>query len=448
MLEIQLHLSAFPKPDRLRFLAQEMVLKTLEPVEPRATAGHDPSIARSVLDAAYQEARHGPMLLAPELRLDRHLEAMIETATETWGKYRERAGERFQQILNQALAKMRSDLPAHRCEDCESDGLCGGILLTDRERDAVEPICLKSLYELAKAGAQFTRQLYAKHLPVLTGRVQIDFYFMSEPKDAVRAAVKPAKSLRHVPRRRVNPGRAAVGNAAPIAVDPAVAAVAAMMAADARANDPAFVTVAAMIAIDGTDVQMVLQLADGLASAARILPLARQVEVQQPSRKAMKKNLRRARMAISMLTPVLDGSDMPSLQVLDAAGVGHLDVGTGLAFLQALDQRAEKAERRIGSNGGTGKAWALPTALSAKDLCALAVAEVWMLARKSLPAPSSAKLHAVADAYWRASGGAKASSSWGTTASGWRRHFQRAVKEPQGSADRIKVRTLIARNRA
>jgi hypothetical protein len=221
-----------------------------------------------------------------------------------------------------------------------------------------------------------------------------------------------------------------------------------MMAADARANDPAFVTVAAMIAIDGTDVQMVLQLADGLASAARILPLARQVEVQQPSRKAMKKNLRRARMAISMLTPVLDGSDMPSLQVLDAAGVGHLDVGTGLAFLQALDQRAEKAERRIGSNGGTGKAWALPTALSAKDLCALAVAEVWMLARKSLPAPSSAKLHAVADAYWRASGGAKASSSWGTTASGWRRHFQRAVKEPQGSADRIKVRTLIARNRA
>lgn len=187
MLEIQLHLSAFPKPDRLRFLAQEMVLKTLEPVEPRATAGHDPSIARSVLDAAYQEARHGPMLLAPELRLDRHLEAMIETATETWGKYRERAGERFQQILNQALAKMRSDLPAHRCEDCESDGLCGGILLTDRERDAVEPICLKSLYELAKAGAQFTRQLYAKHLPVLTGRVQIDFYFMSEPKDAVRA---------------------------------------------------------------------------------------------------------------------------------------------------------------------------------------------------------------------------------------------------------------------
>jgi hypothetical protein len=153
MLEIKLHLSAFPLPDRIRFLAQELLLKNLEPVRRRAQVKHDPPIAGSVLDAAYNEARHGPLLLQRELKLAPHLEATVETAAETWRKYRASATARFQQILDQALGKMRSDLPAHRCSDCENDAFCAGIVLADQKRDTVEPVCLKSLYELAKAGA-------------------------------------------------------------------------------------------------------------------------------------------------------------------------------------------------------------------------------------------------------------------------------------------------------
>jgi hypothetical protein len=188
MLEIQLHLSAFPQSDRMRFLAQEMVIKNLEPVKSRADTADDPSITVSVLDAAYREARDGPMLLTNRVvRFDQHLEATVTTATETWRKYRASASGQLQRILDQALAKMHSDLPAHRCEDCERDGLCAGILLPDQERDALEPVCLKSLYELAKAGAEFTRHLYAKCLSGLTGRVEIDFHFASEPRAAERA---------------------------------------------------------------------------------------------------------------------------------------------------------------------------------------------------------------------------------------------------------------------
>jgi len=186
MIELHFHVSAFPHVDRMRFVAQEMVIRFLEPIINLAKSWQDRETATQILETAYRQARGGPVLRMRDAALHQHLDETVRKAAAEWDD-RSRHGlvsEPFTKVLEGAFSKLRAALGRQRCDDCEADKLCGGIL--PAQRIEVEPRCLNSLYQLVKASATFTRDLYGRYLVGLTNAVQIDLHFTPEPDLANR----------------------------------------------------------------------------------------------------------------------------------------------------------------------------------------------------------------------------------------------------------------------
>src|SRR5271168_1560710 len=102
MLQIDLHLTAFPRTDRMRFLAQEMVIRFLEPVRRVRESKGDISAVRAVLAAAHREAREGVALeLGSEI--DAHLRATVQEARAAWRKRSKLATAKLKAALDKGL---------------------------------------------------------------------------------------------------------------------------------------------------------------------------------------------------------------------------------------------------------------------------------------------------------------------------------------------------------
>ena len=79
MIHINLHLSAFPQAHRKRFLAQEVVIRFLEPAKERGAGPADSRHVSEILAAGYREARKG-VLLEENDPVHCHLDATIKKA--------------------------------------------------------------------------------------------------------------------------------------------------------------------------------------------------------------------------------------------------------------------------------------------------------------------------------------------------------------------------------
>jgi hypothetical protein len=185
MLQLHLQLSAFPQKERMRFLAQELVVIHLEPLRNLGVTENDLWVTNQVIDAANRKARGEPPLGRPTAAIDRPRETVMAAAAE-WQSQRELANAAFAPIMDDALHRMELALASPQCRDCEHDPLCSGLVMPGTTPAIVEPLCLRSLYALAKGSAKFTEDLYERHLASLTQPIDIDLYFVCEADSALR----------------------------------------------------------------------------------------------------------------------------------------------------------------------------------------------------------------------------------------------------------------------
>lgn len=186
MLHIDLHLTAFPRTDRMRFVAQEMVIRFLEPVRRARDSKGDIKAVREVLEAAQREARDGVALYSGG-DLDAHLQVTVEKADAAWREWSKGATARLHNALNRSLAEFRSAVAAMRCAHCLHDDLCRGIVLPDEPRKSIVSPCLHALDQMARDVSDFTRDIYRRHVSALTlQNIGVDLYVAPLSDDARR----------------------------------------------------------------------------------------------------------------------------------------------------------------------------------------------------------------------------------------------------------------------
>jgi hypothetical protein len=176
MLQIDLHLTAFHRKERMRLVAQEMVIRFLEPVLRFRETSDDTAAVQAVLAAAHGEARMG-VTLRLDSELDAHLQATVDKADAAWRGWSKLATKRLQRELDQGLSKFRSAAAALRCADCVHDDLCRGILLTELPRKDIVSPCLHTIDQMAREASDFTREIYRRHVPELVQQhIDVDLY--------------------------------------------------------------------------------------------------------------------------------------------------------------------------------------------------------------------------------------------------------------------------------
>jgi len=171
--------------------------------------------------------------------------------------------------------------------------------------------------------------------------------------------------------------------------------------------------------------------------SARLM-FARRLEEGQPGRADMKRRLRLVTNAARFLLDAI--KDMPTLGQLDYAGpdaVSAADLNAPAHLLVELRDRAERAEKTIPKGGGSGRAFAGCSA-SPMDHCAMLISEAWCMVHDEPPKPGNQIAQQAASALWRASGGIE--RGWGSTPSGWRKHFQAIERYDE---ERRRTRSLL-----
>lgn len=192
MLRMHLYVSAFPQADRMRFLAQEMVVRFLEPV-----LGHnsgrqstkDLKATARVLEFAYLEARNGVGIQDKDAAIFNHLSATLGVAAEQWKKVCAAKGAtspKLAQKFETALREFTEAAELHRCGDCPHDDLCEGIWLPHQTRPTCQPRCLETLRRLAQLAADFTADVYQRYVSALSHEIEIDIHFAGMSSKAAR----------------------------------------------------------------------------------------------------------------------------------------------------------------------------------------------------------------------------------------------------------------------
>jgi hypothetical protein len=185
-MHINLHLSAFAQPDRKRFLAQEVVIRFLEPAKERGACPADSGNLSEILDAGYREARKG-VSLEDSIPVSLHLEATIKKATAVFKERRKQFTPTTAKFIAAAFKSCRAAAAENCCEDCEEDSMCAGLALP-AARGGVEPRCLRSLYRLSRQAAEFTQAIYDRYFHDDPNEIDVDLHFVRERDDAVRVS--------------------------------------------------------------------------------------------------------------------------------------------------------------------------------------------------------------------------------------------------------------------
>jgi hypothetical protein len=185
MIHINLHLSAFPQVHRKRFLAQEVVIRFLEPARERGADPADSRHVSEILAAGYREARKG-VLLEENGPVHCHLDATIKKATAVFQERRTLFTPSVAKFFTAAFRSCRAAAAQYHCEDCVGDTMCAGLALPGSNGGGVEPRCLRPLYVLSRRAADFTQAIYDRYLHVDGKDIDIDLHFVSEKEDAAR----------------------------------------------------------------------------------------------------------------------------------------------------------------------------------------------------------------------------------------------------------------------
>jgi hypothetical protein len=185
MIHINLHLSAFPQAHRKRFLAQEVVIRFLEPAKERGTGPADSGHVLEILAAGYREARKG-VLLEQNAPVHCHLDATIKKAIAVFQERRKLFTPPVAKFVAAAFKSCRAAAAQYRCEDCVGDTMCAGLALPGPHGAVVEPRYLRPLYVLSRQAAEFTQAIYDRYLHDDGKDIDIDLHFVSEKEDAAR----------------------------------------------------------------------------------------------------------------------------------------------------------------------------------------------------------------------------------------------------------------------
>lgn len=198
MLRVRAHISAFPRLDRMRFVAQESVINLLEPLRRgRRQLGRswqeDISITVAIIEAAYHAARKGPLTLKRNGgAIGDHLRAMQMKAAQEWQAHVEAGfpSASLEKRVSKALAELATTAGLHACQHCPHDHMCEGLILPGNARLTEPGQCLKSLCALATLAAQFTEKIYSRYVDALSSDVHVDVYFAGMSSGADRVTGK------------------------------------------------------------------------------------------------------------------------------------------------------------------------------------------------------------------------------------------------------------------
>jgi hypothetical protein len=184
-------------------------------------------------------------------------------------------------------------------------------------------------------------------------------------------------------------------------------------------------------------------LVPAIADVVAKLRFARSLESKQPRRAEMRNRLTLATRSAEPLLAAID--DMAILGFLDHAEgrkpMSARALNQLAAGLKEWRDRAETGTKAIRDGGGRDLAWATPSA-SPQVLCATFVSEAWCAIHQAPPPAGNRRAQDAAAALWRASG--EETTGWGSSNSGWRKHFQAISKFDD---DRISTARLIERYR-
>jgi hypothetical protein len=193
-------------------------------------------------------------------------------------------------------------------------------------------------------------------------------------------------------------------------------------------------------------------LVDALTIGAQMVRLARFAEEHQPTRAEMRNHLQSIVETPSSLLRLPDPLFLTVLSYLDKASDRQLDLAGDARVESDIRERARRAPALIPKGGpkgggtkgaGRGRAWVVPDAPSARDLCALIVQEAWFLSRKKRFGKRNPTAIAAADAYWQACGGsASAWSHRGAEVTGWIKHFRKGSAQDY-EANRQRIHNIL-----